>query len=111
MPKFAIVVNDPDKHRAFELKRYTEAFQRSGVSSVKAKREAESRAPTKRERGFVHVEMSDDCPDGLPNCRNCGDPAHAASCRASGHCQDCGTKHGIAPDAVLAAHGFALEPR
>lgn len=43
-----------------------------------------------------------------PNCRNCGDPEHAASCTAKGHCPDCGTKHGIAPDRIVAENGYEL---
>lgn len=45
-----------------------------------------------------------------PNCRNCGDQAFVALCRAAGHCPDCGTTHGIAPDSVLAATGVILTP-
>lgn len=60
--------------------------------------------------GTVHAaSVESECPNGLPNCRNCGDPAHAASCQASGHCPDCGTLHGIAPDAVIEANGYRLE--
>lgn len=59
--------------------------------------------------GTVHTEMDDTCPEGLPNCRNCGDPQHADECKAAGHCPDCGTKHGVAPDSVLAANGLTME--
>jgi hypothetical protein len=58
--------------------------------------------------GAVHGVSATECPFEMPNCRNCGDPQHAASCQAQGHCPDCGTKHGIAPDSVLAANGYAL---
>jgi hypothetical protein len=60
--------------------------------------------------GTVHDETESDCPEGLPNCRNCGDPAHVESCHAAGHCPHCGTRHGIAPDAHVAANGYRLEP-
>ena len=57
-----------------------------------------------------HAEAVDsECPDGLPNCRNCGDPAHEEACRAAGHCPLCGTVHGIAPNAHLAANGYRLD--
>lgn len=45
----------------------------------------------------------------VPNCRNCGDPEHAKACRAAGHCPDCGTNHGIAPDRIVAANGYRFE--
>jgi hypothetical protein len=62
-----------------------------------------------KQAGDVHdIVDSTDCPDGLPNCRNCGDPAFAESCAKDGHCPDCGTKHGVAPDSVVAANGYAL---
>jgi hypothetical protein len=58
--------------------------------------------------GSVWTGLEDTCPDGLPNCRNCGDPQFAESCRKAGHCPHCGTKHGIAPDSVLAANGLTM---
>lgn len=58
--------------------------------------------------GTIHTEADTDCPEGLPNCRHCGDQAHADACRAAGHCPDCGTKHGVAPESVIAANGYAL---
>jgi len=70
-------------------------------------RELKTRAP--RPTGTEHAApMSDACPEGRPNCRNCGDPAFADACKAAGHCPQCGVTHGIAPDAVLAANGYAL---
>jgi predicted Zn-ribbon and HTH transcriptional regulator len=73
------------------------------------KTHARTHAPN-RQVGDIHAEMDDTCPDGLPNCRHCGDPAHADSCRAAGHCPHCGTRHGIAPESVLTANGYRLEP-
>jgi hypothetical protein len=58
----------------------------------------------------VHTEADTACPNGLPNCRQCGDPAHAEACRSAGHCPDCGTKHGVAPESVVRANGYRLEP-
>ena len=92
MPKYAIVVNDLDKHRAYHAK--------SGALSVH-----------NFKVGHVHAEMDDECPEGKPNCRRCGDPEYADDCQAKGHCPACGTLHGIAPDAVLEKHGFKLESK
>lgn len=92
MPKYAIVVADPDTVLAGERARGFRTVQRRPV-------------------GTVHAELDSACPNGLPNCRNCGDPDHVVTCRAAGHCPQCGTAHGIAPDAVLVRHGFRLEPR
>jgi hypothetical protein len=92
MARYAIVVKDAEKTRAFHASRL-------------------GRTGTDPQAGDVHTEMDDGCPNGLPNCRDCGDPDHAATCLELGHCPDCGTKHGIAPDSVLAKHGFTLEPR
>jgi hypothetical protein len=111
MAKFAIVVADSQKHLAFERERYTTAFIEAGVPHQKAVSLASDRVGAARAVGHIHTEMDDVCPEGLPNCRNCGDPGFAAACEQAGHCPDCGTKHGIAPDAVLARHGFVLEPR
>jgi hypothetical protein len=61
-----------------------------------------------KQAGDLHTHIDEDCPMGLPNCRNCGDPDHAADCASKGHCPDCGTKHGIAPSSVVAANGFEL---
>ena len=91
MAKFAIVIEDVKKAHAGELAR--------GFRSAA------------RPKGFVHTEADDTCPLGRPNCRNCGDPDHVAECQAAGHCPDCGTKHGIAPDAIVARNGYRLEPR
>lgn len=108
MPRYRIVVDDANKTNAFELLRYTEAFQQAGAPLVKAINMAKDRAPV-RVTGFVHAEMNSECPDGGKNCRNCGDPEFAWICKGSGHCPNCGTKHGIAPDSVLAKNGFRLE--
>lgn len=63
----------------------------------------------RRPVGTVHaVVAAFDCPEGHPNCRNCGDPAHADACRAAGHCLNCGTRHGVAPDAILVANGYRI---
>lgn len=84
-----------------------------------------------KERGFIHLHANDsvtgdmvgvplECPgnptliDGelvlvpAPNCRNCGDPEFAESCKAAGHCPNCGRSHGLAPDATLAKHGLRI---
>ena len=110
MPKYHIVIADADKAHQFERRRYREAFERAKVRPDRLERLVDERAGSKRDVGVVHAEaVASECPDGLPNCRNCGDPAHVTTCRAAGHCPECGTKHGIAPTSVLVAHGFALE--
>lgn len=108
MAKFKIVVEDADKTNEFELNRYTDAFLRSGAKKFLADKLAKEKAPI-REKGFIHTEVDSECPEGLPNCRNCGDPNYKQSCKEAGHCSDCGTRHGIAPDSVLAKNGFKLE--
>lgn len=89
MPKYQIVIDDADTAFAGER--------------------ARGHAHAKRAKGTIHAEaVASECPEGRPNCRNCGDPAHAAHCQAKGHCPDCGTKHGIAPDAVVKKNGYIL---
>jgi len=63
----------------------------------------------KRPKGTIHTIAEMDCPNGLPNCRNCGDPIYKEICKANGHCSLCGTAHGIGPDSGLAANGYTLE--
>ncbi len=112
MPKYQIVIADAALAHAQEIARNVEAnvkihgeAQRAKIEKVVAARYPNGARPT----GTVHDEAETDCPDGLPNCRNCGDPAYADACTAAGHCPDCGTKHGIAPDATLAANGYVLK--
>lgn len=109
MRKVRVVIADADKARAFEVRAYRAGFLRAGATEALAGREAEARVGPARAVGTVHAEAELECPEGLPNCRNCGDPAYAETCRADGHCPNCGTAHGVAPDATLAANGFALE--
>ena len=65
-------------------------------------------------KGFIHDRGPEnkgftfDCPDGLPNCRNCGDPDHAASCQAKGHCPNCGTLHGLVSERHMKENGYIL---
>ena len=101
MPRYRIVVHDEEKAHEAHIHSY-----RLHPQIQRAMRKENKR----RAVGTVHDENDSECPDGLPNCRNCGDPAHAETCQAAGHCPHCGTKHGIAPDAVLAANGYRLEP-
>jgi|SRR5215204_2728251 len=62
-----------------------------------------------RKVGDLHTTAELECPEGGINCRNCGDPEFAAKCKEAGHCKNCGTKHGVAPDSVLEANGYRLE--
>lgn len=120
MPHFAIVIEDPAKARKAEVDRNVRANVHRHVKPQMAPRErqvalarltavAEQVAGVGRGAGDLHTTCDDACPDGLPNCRNCGDPAHREACRAAGHCPHCGTRHGIAPDSVLAAGGMSLQ--
>lgn len=118
MPHYAVVVEHPQEHLRAHVERHAQAKSslrsRRGlapetVARMRAiyVREAARTEPIKG-AGDLHTSADSECPLGLPNCRNCGDPAHAAACRAAGHCQLCGTAHGIAPDAYLAASGVSL---
>lgn len=100
MARFKIVVDDEEKAHAALLHSYRLVDRRT---------RDQVRALPRRKVGDMHTVANTDCPDGLPNCRNCGDPDHFAACRAAGHCPHCGVKHGIAPDAILAQNGYRLE--
>lgn len=108
---YALVIVDPVKALAARRKMYADAFKRQqpNASQQAADLFAQLQEPTVPAIGEVWTVAESVCPDALPNCRNCGDPAHADTCRAAGHCSRCGTLHGIAPDAVLIAHGLELQ--
>jgi hypothetical protein len=96
--KYKLVIDDVDKaHETF-------------VDSYKNFPHVQQRVKNgpKRQLGTVHTTAESDCPVGMPNCRNCGDPNYKEQCSAAGHCPDCGTKHGIAPDSVINASGYKL---
>jgi hypothetical protein len=119
MAHFAIVIADAAKAHRQEIARNVAANIRAHANAEMDaadltrlamhldKRVRETVGAPKAE-GDLHTHMPDTCPDGRPNCRNCGDPAHAATCRAAGHCDKCGTAHGIAPASTLEANGYAL---
>lgn len=98
MPKVKILVDDVEKAHAA----YVHAYR------LYPHIQAQVRNGPKRHMGDVHTEAETECPDGLPNCRNCGDPAFAESCKAAGHCPHCGTAHGVAPESVLARNGYRM---
>lgn len=107
-----IVVADAALAHASAISRSIEAnVQRHGEAHrARITQEIHRRFPAPRPVGTVHaVVESFACPVGGMNCRNCGDPAYAERCRAAGHCPHCGTRHGVAPDAVVAAHGYAIQ--
>lgn len=90
MPKYKIVVDNPDIE-----------FSQSRLRGHKHE---------KRIKGFTHVEaIESECPNGLPNCKHCGDSDYLEDCKSKGHCPDCGIKHGIAPESVLIKNGYKLE--
>ena len=124
MPHFAVVVDDPAKHHAAEIERSIHVHldlltaDRPNMGQAEAARLRRLVDASVREHvgppkpvGFLQTVCSTDCPDGLPNCRNCGDPAFAASCAAAGHCPYCcSLAHGMAPDSYLALSGQSLVP-
>lgn len=113
MPKFAIVIKDPALAHAKEIERNVEANLRVRPDLTRSMVEGAVRRfiGGERKAGDVHTEMDSECPAGLPNCRNCGDPAFRDQCAREGHCPHCGTRHGIAPDSVIAANGYELVQR
>lgn len=120
MPKhYAIVIKDANVAHSKEIERNVKAnLERHGHANLPEREQkrlekfvdehVRSYVGPKRQAGDLHTVASEDCPDGLPNCRNCGDPAFADSCRAAGHCDKCGTAHGIAPQSVVDANGYEL---
>jgi len=113
MPRYRIVIadaqlaHDRERHRNIEANVAVHGEQARAVVTrmVNARYDHEPRPV-----GTVHSEEDTECPDGLPNCRNCGDPAFLEACTAAGHCPHCGRTHGMAPDAHIAANGYRLEP-
>lgn len=101
MTHYAIVVADAEKDAEAEVGR----LRRGGIRESVARQVIGTR---RRPVGALHAHLTDACPDGGKNCRNCGDPSFAVSCQAAGHCPVCGTQHGIAPQSVVAAAGLAL---
>lgn len=118
MPHVAIVIADPDRAHEQEIARHVRAnvaahlpsvpeLDRARAATAIERRVREIVGP-KRSAGDLHAALATECPDGLPNCRNCGDPDHASTCAAAGHCPSCGTKHGVAPDRIVTANGYAV---
>jgi hypothetical protein len=122
MPRFTIVIADAKVAHDKEIERNISAnlvaYCVDKMTPIDASRTVNAITSIVRDKyqerpeGTVHVEAIDSaCPDGLPNCRNCGDPAHAESCAAAGHCPACcDLRHGIGPDSLVAANGYRLEP-
>lgn len=118
MPRFRIVVDHEEKAHKAHVASYARGVLKE-VAGLPVARQArvisqqmaiaQRRAGKPRPVGTVHDTCDSDCPDGLPNCRNCGDPEYRQQCEAEGHCDLCGTAHGIAPDSVLEANGYKLE--
>lgn len=82
-----LVVDNPAKYVTFQIESY------KNFPAVKLK-------PV--EKGYVHAMIGVfTCPDGLPNCRECG-----GECKDETHCKKCGVLHGVAPDSKLKANGL-----
>ncbi len=97
--RWKIVVDDVDKAHEAMLHSYRKH----------PRKQAELRKnSTPRPKGTVHTVCDDECPEGKPNCRNCGDPNFVDTCRIAMHCKYCGTRHGIAPQRTVAANGYIL---
>jgi hypothetical protein len=108
MPYYALVIEDSDKAFAARRGLAVRSYQRAGFSDRRATAAAAALEPTAPVVGELWTVAATECPDELPNCRNCGDPVYADQCAAAGHCPLCGTAHGIAPSSVLEAHGLVL---
>ena len=121
MPKYALVIDDPIAHHAAEIERNVRVHTQRVIGSREVDPAERARVVGHVERriretvgapkaaGELHTVADSECPDGLQNCRQCGDPAHRDTCRAAGHCPHCGTRHGIAPESYLQATGVALQ--
>jgi len=105
MPHYALVIDDPVKAKLAMDATTRDAARRAGLASRETERRLAANRPVKDD---LWTAADSECPLDRPNCRHCGDPAFAVSCVASGHCQQCGTAHGIAPDSVLVAKGLVL---
>lgn len=135
MPRFKIVIDNPQIAHEKEIERNVHANVRAhgvdrmgAMDAVRAinaiNRTVRAMVGSPRAPGTVHDICDSECPDGLPNCRNCGDPEHEASCKAAGHCENCGRStgapdvlqpkdgkmgHGLSPDRIVALRGYRLE--
>lgn len=112
MPRYRVVIKDAQQAHNAEMQRNIEANvkvhgERQRLTITAMMKERYNHAP--RPVGTVHDETDSECPDGLLNCRNCGDPNHEMTCKAAGHCIRCGIQHGIAPTATLDRNGYSLE--
>lgn len=130
MGHVVIVVEDAEKAHQTDIDRNVEANlaaigQRRPSPQIAARVRAviETRIGLPKEAGDLFAVGDTTCPDGLPNCRDCGDPAFEVSCRDAGHCPCCGHQrdvtgllppprdrmgHGVAPQAYIAASGLSL---
>ena len=129
MPHFALVIENPVAHveaqvsrsiarnlpaalaaaqqEAARAKRAWTAADEVRVTNAVA-REVRRLVGEPRQVGDLHTTADRECPDSGLNCENCGDPEHAETCAAAGHCPHCGTRHGIAYAALLANAGLSL---
>lgn len=111
----AIVIDDPELANRKEIERNVNAnmlrlpeMNRTGGNKRKIEKAVRAMVGKPKMAGDLHDAVELECPDGMPNCRNCGDPEYAESCQEAGHCPDCGTLHGCAPDSTVAANGYRL---
>lgn len=118
MPKQfrVLVITNPDLHyerkvkheRAQAIRHAHPRLKATQLEDKLAEEIAEGRVPVPSVNDMYTV-ADERCPDGRNNCRRCGDPAHQDACAAAGHCPQCGTLHGIAPDSHLESVGIELQ--
>ena len=113
--KVAIVVDHPEVAHSREIERNVKAnldnlpeAQRTESNRRLVEQRVRKMVGDVKPQGTVHAIVDLECPSGMPNCRNCGDPDYADSCSEAGHCPDCGIKHGCAPASIVVANGYRL---
>ncbi len=106
MPHYALVIDDVAKAKQAMDEAMKDALRRAG----RPRREID-RVDHRPNRGDLWTSADSECPLDFENCRNCGDLEYADRCKSEGHCPQCGTAHGIAPDSVLARKGLILVER
>lgn len=113
MTYVAVVIADAQVARAEEIVRnlaYNLAMRSDAtqgqVNVIRAR--VEQSHGTLRPVGTLHTVIALECPEGMDNCRNCGDPK--TPCIGPNHCPYCGILHGCAPDRIVAQNGYKLIP-
>lgn len=111
MTYVAIVIVDAQVARDQEIKRNLDynIVRRPNISQGQLnmlRKRIENSHGKLRPVGTLHTVVALECPEDMPNCRNCGDPEE--DCYGPNHCPSCGTLHGCAPDRIVAQNGYKL---